>query len=82
MEKIEAMEVVGATILLNITRSRNRPFPKAFEYWRRVHQLRQMEIKGSPFKQREFVGYNTRGCPRTRENFVDPSKKEFIILQL
>jgi len=39
---MNAMELAGATILLKAGKTPN--FPKAFEYWRRAHRLRQMEI--------------------------------------
>jgi len=41
MEKIVALELAGATILFKAENALH--FPKAFEYWRRAHQLRQME---------------------------------------
>jgi len=43
-EKMEAMELAGAEILLETSL-----FPKAFEYWRRAHQLREneKEVSGS-----------------------------------
>lgn len=42
---IEAMELAGATILLNHAFASK--VPKAIDYWRRALQLGQMETKGS-----------------------------------
>jgi len=54
LEKIEAMELAGATIL---SESQNAPhFPKAFAYWRRAHQLRQMEIEVSGSSAEKILG--------------------------
>jgi len=50
IEKIEAMELVGATIL---SKAQNAPhFPKAFDYWRRALHLRhQMAEESGSFKK-------------------------------
>jgi len=55
MEKIEAMELAGATIL---SRADNSPhFPEALDYWRRDlhlrHQMETTEESGSPKKIRD-----------------------------
>lgn len=44
MEKIESMELAGAVILVNAGSSK---YPKAFDYWRRAYQLRQLEKEES-----------------------------------
>jgi len=60
MEKIEAIELAGATILLNnkyaFLCSRNRYITKGFQYWRQAHQLRQMEIKVSGSSTEKILG--------------------------
>jgi len=43
-EKMEALELAGSTILLKAPSSL---FPKAFDCWRRAHQLRQLEKEAS-----------------------------------
>jgi len=54
MEKIEAMEFAGATILFD---AKYAPFiPKAFEYWRRAHQLRETEKQTSGSSADKILG--------------------------
>jgi len=54
MEKIEAMEFAGATILFDVKFAQY--IPKAFEYWRRAHQLRQMEIEVNGPSSEKILG--------------------------
>ena len=57
MEKIEALELAGANSLFNISCPRNRQYrKKAFQYWRRAHQLRQMEIEVSGSMSEKILG--------------------------
>jgi len=54
MEKIDALELAGASILLD---DRNAPlFPKAFDYWRRAHHLREMEKDASGSSAEKSLG--------------------------
>jgi len=49
MDKIDALELAGAVILGD---SKYAPLhPKAFEYWRRALQLRQLETEGGHLKK-------------------------------
>jgi len=54
IEKIEAMELAGAEILFEAENALQ--FPKAFDHWRRAHQLRQMEIEVSGPSAKKILG--------------------------
>jgi len=56
MEKIEAMELAGAHILLNIPCPIISQFPKAFQYWRQAHHLRQIEKERSGSSAEKILG--------------------------
>ena len=53
MDKIDALELAGAVILGD---SKYAPLhPKAFEYWRRALQLRQLETEGGHLKKTPLI---------------------------
>jgi len=54
-EKVNAMELAGAKILYDAKNNASY-FPKAFEYWRRAQQLRQMEIEVSGPSAKKILG--------------------------
>jgi len=56
MEKIEAMELVGTSILLNEPFSKNRDCLKGFQYWRQAHKLREMEKEVSGTSAEKILG--------------------------
>jgi len=54
MEKIDALELAGATILFRPKNAAH--FPKAFDYWRRAHHLREMEKEASGASAEKISG--------------------------
>jgi len=60
VEKIEAMELAGAVILGNVhINLLTHLFPKAFDYWRKALQLRQMDAEGSDQIQKNLLNLKT-----------------------
>jgi len=59
LEKIEAMELAGALILGHVYNGLNHLFYKAFDYWRKALQLRQMDVEGSDHIQKTPLNLKT-----------------------
>jgi len=59
MEKIDALELAGARIL---SEDGNSPlFPKAFNYWRRAHHLREIEKEATGSSAEKLLGPKNGG---------------------
>jgi len=59
LEKIEAMELTGAVILGNVHHLLTHLFLKAFDYWRKALQLRQMDVEGFDHIQKTPLNLKT-----------------------